>query len=92
MDEPCACANSCLFCFVDQLPRGMRKTLYFKDDDARLSFLTGNYITLTNPKNNQSGLNRWPYLLPYGQSSLVSNPNLKTVDIYAKQCWLFGGK
>ncbi|MBR6258829.1 MAG: DUF512 domain-containing protein [Oscillospiraceae bacterium] len=48
MDEPCACANSCLFCFVDQLPRGMRKTLYFKDDDARLSFLTGNYITLTN--------------------------------------------
>lgn len=48
MDKARACRNHCLFCFVDQLPRGMRKTLYFKDDDARLSFLTGNYITLTN--------------------------------------------
>ncbi len=48
MDSARACRNHCLFCFVDQLPRGMRKTLYFKDDDARLSFLTGNYITLTN--------------------------------------------
>ena len=48
MDTARACRNHCLFCFVDQLPRGMRKTLYFKDDDARLSFLTGNYITLTN--------------------------------------------
>jgi len=48
MDNARACSNRCLFCFVDQLPRGLRKTLYFKDDDARLSFLTGNYITLTN--------------------------------------------
>lgn len=48
MDKARSCRNRCLFCFVDQLPRGMRKTLYFKDDDARLSFLTGNYITLTN--------------------------------------------
>ncbi len=48
MDQARACRNRCLFCFVDQLPRGMRRTLYFKDDDARLSFLTGNYITLTN--------------------------------------------
>ena len=48
MDRARACANRCVFCFVDQLPKGMRKTLYFKDDDARLSFLTGNYITLTN--------------------------------------------
>lgn len=48
MDRARACKNRCLFCFVDQLPRGLRKTLYFKDDDARLSFLTGNYITLTN--------------------------------------------
>ena len=48
MDGARACKNRCVFCFVDQLPRGMRKTLYFKDDDARLSFLTGNYITLTN--------------------------------------------
>ncbi len=48
MDRPTGCANRCVFCFVDQLPRGMRSTLYFKDDDARLSFLTGNYITCTN--------------------------------------------
>ena len=43
-----ACVNRCIFCFVDQLPRGMRRTLYFKDDDVRLSFLQGNYVTLTN--------------------------------------------
>lgn len=48
MDKARSCSNRCLFCFVDQLPKGMRRTLYFKDDDARLSFLTGNYITLTN--------------------------------------------
>lgn len=48
MDKARPCRNRCLFCFVDQLPKGMRSTLYFKDDDARLSFLTGNYITLTN--------------------------------------------
>lgn len=48
MDRARSCANHCIFCFVDQLPKGMRETLYFKDDDARLSFLMGNYITLTN--------------------------------------------
>lgn len=48
MDRARCCANNCIFCFVDQLPEGMRDSLYFKDDDARLSFLTGNYITLTN--------------------------------------------
>ena len=48
MDRARSCANKCVFCFVDQLPKGMRDTLYFKDDDARLSFLLGNYITLTN--------------------------------------------
>ncbi len=48
MDKARCCANRCIFCFVDQLPAGMRETLYFKDDDARLSFLMGNYITLTN--------------------------------------------
>ncbi len=48
MDKAKHCANRCVFCFVDQLPRGMRETLYFKDDDARMSFLLGNYITLTN--------------------------------------------
>jgi len=48
MDKARSCANKCVFCFVDQLPLGMRDTLYFKDDDARLSFLMGNYVTLTN--------------------------------------------
>lgn len=48
MDEPRPCSNHCIFCFVDQMPSGCRSTLYFKDDDARLSFLMGNYITLTN--------------------------------------------
>ncbi|MGN0589011.1 MAG: PDZ domain-containing protein, partial [Ruminiclostridium sp.] len=48
MDEKKSCRNKCIFCFIDQLPKGMRDTLYFKDDDSRLSFLQGNYITLTN--------------------------------------------
>ena len=48
MDRAHSCANNCIFCFVDQMPQGLRKSLYFKDDDARLSFLMGNYITLTN--------------------------------------------
>ena len=48
MDTPKSCKNKCIFCFIDQLPKGMRETVYFKDDDARLSFLQGNYITLTN--------------------------------------------
>ena len=48
MDKARSCANRCIFCFVDQMPPGLRETLYFKDDDARLSFLMGNYITLTN--------------------------------------------
>ena len=48
LDRQRSCKNKCIFCFIDQLPKGLRKTLYFKDDDARLSFLMGNYITLTN--------------------------------------------
>ena len=48
MDKQHSCRNKCIFCFIDQLPEGMRKTMYFKDDDSRMSFLTGSYITLTN--------------------------------------------
>lgn len=48
MDEYKSCQNKCIFCFIDQMPKGMRETLYFKDDDSRLSFLQGNYVTLTN--------------------------------------------
>lgn len=49
-DSPKSCANRCIFCFIDQLPKNMRKSLYFKDDDSRLSFLYGNYVTFTNMK------------------------------------------
>ena len=48
MDKPRSCVNRCIFCFIDQLPSGLRESLYFKDDDVRLSFLTGNYVSLTN--------------------------------------------
>src|SRR5690606_12469418 len=48
IDKARSCRNNCIFCFIDQLPKGMRKTLYFKDDDSRLSFLQGNFITFTN--------------------------------------------
>ena len=48
IDAPRSCRNKCIFCFIDQLPKNLRKPLYFKDDDTRLSFLTGNYVTLTN--------------------------------------------
>lgn len=51
MDDYKSCQNKCIFCFIDQMPKGMRDTLYFKDDDSRLSFLQGNYITLTNMKD-----------------------------------------
>jgi Fe-S oxidoreductase, related to NifB/MoaA family len=52
MDEAKRCSNKCIFCFIDQLPPGMRETLYFKDDDSRLSFLQGNFVTLTNMKDS----------------------------------------
>ena len=51
MDKKHSCQNKCIFCFIDQLPSGLRDTLYFKDDDSRLSFLHGNYVTLTNLKD-----------------------------------------
>lgn len=59
MDEAKSCYNRCIFCFIDQLPKGMRETLYFKDDDSRLSFLQGNYVTLTNMK--QADIDRIVY-------------------------------
>ncbi|MEG0692565.1 MAG: radical SAM protein, partial [Oscillospiraceae bacterium] len=48
IDQQRSCRNNCMFCFVDQMPKGMRESLYFKDDDDRLSFIFGNYVTLTN--------------------------------------------
>ena len=53
MDKKRRCSNKCIFCFIDQNPCGMRETVYFKDDDTRLSFLMGNYVTLTNVKDEE---------------------------------------
>ena len=53
IDEAQSCTNKCIFCFIDQLPKGMRETVYFKDDDTRLSFLQGNYVTLTNMSDEE---------------------------------------
>ena len=54
MDRQHSCRNKCVFCFIDQLPKGLRESLYFKDDDSRLSFLFGNYITLTNLSQHEA--------------------------------------
>lgn len=77
MDEYHSCRNKCMFCFIDQMPPGMRKTLYFKDDDARLSFLQGNYITLTNM--TQKDLERIALykLSPINISVHTTNPELR---------------
>jgi len=77
MDEYRSCRNKCIFCFIDQLPKGMRETLYFKDDDSRLSFLQGNYLTLTNM--NDHDLERIIYykLSPLNISFQTTNPKLR---------------
>lgn len=77
MDSPRSCANDCVFCFVDQMPPNMRETLYFKDDDARLSFLTGNYITLTNlsPREIQRIIDL--RISPINISVHATNPELR---------------
>ena len=77
MDEATSCRNKCIFCFIDQLPRGMRQTLYFKDDDARLGFLQGNYVTLTNM--NDVELERIIYyrLSPVNISVHATDPELR---------------
>ncbi len=77
MDRPRSCANNCIFCFIDQLPPGMRPTMYFKDDDARLSFLLGNYITLTNlsPREIQRIIDL--HISPVNVSVHTTNPELR---------------
>ena len=77
MDAPRACANACVFCFIDQLPRGMRKTMYFKDDDARLSFLLGNYITLTNLSPREVERIIALHISPINVSVHTMNPELR---------------
>ena len=77
MDAPRSCANACVFCFIDQLPRGMRKTMYFKDDDARLSFLLGNYITLTNLSEREVERIIALRVSPINVSVHTTNPELR---------------
>ena len=77
MDAPRSCANACVFCFIDQLPRGMRRTMYFKDDDARLSFLLGNYITLTNLSEREVERIIALHVSPINVSVHTTNPELR---------------
>ena len=77
MDSPRSCANNCVFCFIDQLPKGMRKTMYFKDDDARLSFLLGNYITLTNLSQREIERIIALHVSPVNVSVHTTNPELR---------------
>lgn len=77
MDDYRSCSNKCIFCFIDQMPKGMRETLYFKDDDARLSFLQGNYITLTNMSDRDIDKVVKYHLSPINISFQTMNPELR---------------
>ena len=77
MDDYRHCTNKCIFCFIDQMPPGMRETLYFKDDDTRLSFLQGNYVTLTNLKENDVEKIMKYKLSPINISFQTTNPELR---------------
>ena len=77
MDEYRSCRNKCMFCFIDQMPEGMRETLYFKDDDSRLSFLQGNYVTLTNMSDHDIDRIIRYRLEPINISFQTTNPELR---------------
>ncbi len=77
MDEYRSCHNKCIFCFIDQMPKGMRETLYFKDDDSRLSFLQGNYVTLTNMSEHDIDRIIRYHLAPINISFQTMNPQLR---------------
>ena len=77
MDDYRSCTNKCIFCFIDQMPKGMRETLYFKDDDSRLSFLQGNYVTLTNMSEKDVDRIIKYHLSPINISFQTTNPELR---------------
>ncbi|MDE7200314.1 MAG: DUF512 domain-containing protein [Lachnospiraceae bacterium] len=77
MDDYRSCHNKCIFCFIDQMPKGMRDTLYFKDDDSRLSFLQGNYVTLTNMSDEDVDRIIKYHLSPINVSFQTTNPELR---------------
>ncbi len=88
MSEYKSCSNKCIFCFIDQMPPGMRDTLYFKDDDSRLSFLQGNYITLTNMKEHDIQRIIDFKLAPINISVHTTNPELRCMMLHNR----FAGK
>lgn len=77
MDKQHSCKNKCIFCFIDQLPKGLRPSLYFKDDDSRLSFLFGNYITLTNLTEHEIERVIKMHISPVNISVHTTNPELR---------------
>lgn len=77
MDRQLSCRNRCVFCFIDQLPKGMRESLYFKDDDSRLSFLFGNYVTLTNMSERDVERIIKMHISPINISVHTTNPELR---------------
>ena len=77
MDNAKSCTNKCIFCFIDQLPKGMRETVYFKDDDSRLSFLQGNYVTLTNMSEEDIKRLIELHVSPINISVHTTNPKLR---------------
>lgn len=77
MDKKHSCRNKCIFCFIDQLPKGLRNSLYFKDDDSRLSFLFGNYITLTNITEHEVERIIKMHISPINISVHTTNPDLR---------------
>ncbi|MBR2040513.1 MAG: DUF512 domain-containing protein [Clostridia bacterium] len=77
MDKKHSCRNKCIFCFIDQLPKGLRESLYFKDDDSRLSFLFGNYITLTNITEHEVERIIKMHISPINISVHTTNPELR---------------
>lgn len=82
MDDYKSCSNKCIFCFIDQMPPGMRETLYFKDDDSRLSFLQGNYVTLTNMKDKDLERIVKYKLGPINISIQTMNPELRCMMLH----------
>lgn len=88
MDDYRSCSNKCIFCFIDQLPPGMRETMYFKDDDSRLSFLQGNYITMTNMKDKDLDRIIKYRLEPINISVHTTEPDLRCMMLHNR----FAGK
>lgn len=84
LDKPKSCHNKCIFCFIDQLPEGMRETLYFKDDDSRLSFFQGNFVTLTNMKEEDIDRIIKYKISPINVSVHTTDPELRKIMLNNK--------